>query len=62
MVCQRRDVKIQRRDVTEAWVFKFFQRRNITKAWVFDFFNVVRLQMVKFKKLLQNFLSMGKLP
>ena len=29
MVCQRHDIETQRRDVTEACVFKFFQRRDI---------------------------------
>ena len=45
MVCQCRDVETQRRDVTEACVFKFFQihdigvqRRDITERVNFNFF------------------------
>ena len=42
------NVECQRHDVIEAWFFGFVQRRDITER-------------VKFKKKLQNFLSLRKL-
>ena len=46
-VCQRRDVGIQRRDVTEAWDFGFFERRDV----VFQRRDVIkRVKFINFEK------------
>ena len=38
---QRRDFRIQRRDMTKAWNFSFFQRRDVTERVKFK--NFVKL-------------------
>ena len=37
-VCQRRDVKIQCRDLKKAWVFGFFQHRDVAERGKFKTF------------------------